>query len=293
MPSRPAWTGEIRIGLVSCAASLHPAVTRAEKIRYNYLNAETGNRLRQQYVDEVTGEVVPPEERVRGYQGSDGGHVMLTEAELDAVELAGSRVVEIVRFVALEEVDRIYCEHPFFVLPDDDDAAEAFAVIRDAMARAGVAGLGSLTIYRREHPVLIEPRGRGLIATTLRYPEEIRGDAPPLGALAERPAPADMVRLAGTLVRALEGPFAPDSFEDRHRAALLDLIEAKRTGAQWLLPGSSGDRAGRLSLADALRRSEARAAAPSRPPGRRDARLTAAPGARGLQAPAHRPRGVS
>lgn len=232
MASRPSWNGHLKLSLVSCAVSLFAATTQSEKISFNMLNKATGHRLRQQYIDEVSHDVVERDDRIRGYDLGDDRYVTVSEEEFDAVEIASTHMIDIDRFVEAEEIDRVYFDDCFFCAPDDEAGADAFAVIRDAMRDRNVVGIGRIVMYRRERPILIEPRGKGILATTLRYNYEVKDDAPYLGHVEAREASEEMIDLAGYIIDKKLGPFDPSQFQDRYQNALADLIEAKQAGKE-------------------------------------------------------------
>lgn len=262
MAARPTWSGFLRLSLVSCPVALFTATSRAGDVQFNMLHAETGNRIRMVPTDPETG----PVERsdiVKGYEIEKGRYVVLTSEELQAVRLETTRTLDIERFVDEDEIDRLYWNDPFFLVPDGEMAMEAFAVIREAMRRRGRVALGRLAMHQRERLMALEPRGRGIVAYTLRSrdevkdPEELFGDIPGL-----KPDP-QMVAIAGQIIEQLEGDFDPETFTDRYEDALRDLIQAKEKGAKPAAAKSPSPTPP-PDLMDALRRSLGAA-----PPGRR------------------------
>ena len=169
MAPRPNWKGFLKLSLVSCSVALYPTTTTSRRIRFNIINRATGNRIRNEIVDAETGEPVEQEDRVKGYQFEKGQYVLLEEDELDNVALESTHTIDIQQFVPVSDVDRIYLDESFYIVPQDDVAQEAFAVIREAMRKENLVGLARVVIYRREHLLLLAPRGKGLMATALRY----------------------------------------------------------------------------------------------------------------------------
>ena len=167
MAPRPNWKGFLKLSLVSCAVALYPATSTSQRVRFNILNRKTGNRIRNEVVDAETGDPVEQEDRVKGYQFEKGQYVLVEEDELDNVALESTHTIDIEQFVPVSEVDRIYLDESYYLVPQDDMAQEAFAVIRDAMREEELVGLARVVIYRREHLLLLAPRGKGLMATTL------------------------------------------------------------------------------------------------------------------------------
>ena len=142
MAPRPNWKGFLKLSLVSCSVALYPATTTSQRIRFNIINRKTGNRIRNEVVDAETGEPVEQEDRVKGYQFDKGQYVLVEEDELDNVALESTHTIDIEQFVPMSEVDRIYLDESFYLVPQDDVAQEAFAVIREAMRKEDLVGLG-------------------------------------------------------------------------------------------------------------------------------------------------------
>jgi len=171
---RATWNGHLRLSLVSCPVYLSPATTETKRIRLNQINAETGNRLKQQLVDSETGKVVERHQVAKGYEHDRFQYVLISDEELRALQVESSKVINLTRFVDRDEVDPVYLDAPYYVYPDGALAVEAFRVIGQAMAAKGLAGLAKVTLASRERQVLLEPRGVGLLMTTLRSADEVR-----------------------------------------------------------------------------------------------------------------------
>lgn len=254
MAPRPNWKGFLKLSLVSCAVALYPATTTSQRIRFNIINRNTGNRIRNEVVDADTGEPVEAEDRVKGYQFEKGQYVLVEEDELDNVALESTHTIEIEEFVPMADVDRIFLDESFYLVPQDEVAQEAFAVIREAMRKEELAGLARVVIYRREHLLLLQPRGKGLLATALRYKNEVRDEKDYFDDIENIKVPADMLKLATHILETKKGHFDPGKFEDRYENALQDLIKAKRAGKAP--PVVSEPRPSNvINLMDALRRS--------------------------------------
>jgi DNA end-binding protein Ku len=230
MAPRPNWKGFLKLSLVSCAVALYPATTTGQRIRFNIINRKTGNRIRNDVVDAETGEPVEPEDRVKGYEVDKDQYVMVDDEELDNVALESTHTIDVAEFVPMAEVDRIYLDESFYIVPQDDVVQEAFAVIREAMRKEDLAGLARVVIYRREHLLLLRPRGKGLMATTLRYKNEVRDETDFFDEIESIKVPPDMLKLATHILETKKGHFEPEKFEDRYENALKDLIKAKRAG---------------------------------------------------------------
>jgi DNA end-binding protein Ku len=277
MAPRPNWKGHLKLSLVSCAVALYPATSTSQRIRFNIINRKTGDRIRNDIVDAETGQPVEPEDRVKGYEFEKGRYVLVEEDELDNVALESTHTIDIEQFVPMAEVDRIYLDESYYLVPQDKMAQEAFAVIREAMREEDLVGLARVVIYRREHLLLLAPRGKGLMATALRYQSEVRNEKSYFDEIEDIKVPTDMLKLAVQIVESKKGRFDPSKFEDRYESALMALIKAKRAGKAP--PVVSEERPSNvINLMDALRRSarsdRSRQAAPARKSGARTKRVS-------------------
>jgi len=251
---RPNWKGFLKLSLVSCSVALYPATSTSERIRFHIINRQTGNRIRNDIIDAETGQPVEPEDRVKGYEFEKGQYVMVEDEELDNVALESTHTIDIEQFVPVSEVDRIYLDESYYIVPQDEVAQEAFAVIREAMRKEDLAGLARAVIFRREHLLLLRPRGKGLLATTLRYKNEVRNEETYFHDIPDIKVPADMLKLATQILETKKGHFDPAKFEDRYETALRELVLAKRAGKAP--PVTTEPRPSNvINLMDALRRS--------------------------------------
>ena len=254
MAPRPNWKGFLKLSLVSCAVAMYPATTTAQRIRFNIINRETGNRIHNEVVDAETGDPVEPEDRVKGFQVEKDHYVLVEDDELDNVALESTHTIDIDEFVPVADIDRIYLDESYYIVPQDDVAQEAFAVIREAMKKEDLAGLARVVVYRRERLLLLRPRGKGLLATTLRYKNEVRSEEDYFDDIPATKVPADMLKLATHILETKKGKFNPDKFEDRYENALIALIKAKHAGKKPPEP-SEAKPSNVINLMDALRRS--------------------------------------
>jgi DNA end-binding protein Ku len=174
MAVRAYWKGSLKLSLVSCPVLLYPASTSSDKTRFHMINKETGNRLKQQMVDAETGDVVESDQKGRGYELKKGEYVEIEKDELDAVQIESNHTIDIDSFVPKDEIDKRYLNHPYYIAPDGKAGVDAFAVIRDAMKDQDRVALARIVLTNREHIIAIEPLGKGLLGTTLRYPYELR-----------------------------------------------------------------------------------------------------------------------
>ena len=254
MAPRPIWKGYLKLSLVSCAVTMYTATSTSSRIRLHIINRETGNRIRNQAIDSETGDVVENESKVKGYELKNGKYVLLEDDELDQVALESTHTLEIETFVPREEVDEIYLDESFYIVPDDEVAYEAFAVIREAMRKKNMVGLGRVVMHRRERLLMLQPRGKGLAATALRYKPEVRKEDAYFDEIPTVKVPTDMLQLAEHILEQKKGHFDPDKFEDRYEDALSTLIKAKRAGKEP--PTSPSPKPSNvINLMDALRRS--------------------------------------
>ena len=254
MAPRPVWKGYLKLSLVSCSVAMYTATSTSSRIRLNIINRETGNRIRNQAIDSETGDVVEAENKVKGYETDGGKYVLLEEDELDDVALESTHTIDIESFVPREEVDEIYLDESFYIVPNDEVAYEAFAVIREAMKKKDWVGIGRVVTHRRERILMLQSRGKGIAATALRYKNEVRAEDTYFDEIPNIKAPADMIKLAEHILEQKEGHFEPGKFEDRYEDALQALIKAKRAGKEP--PTAPTPRPSNvIDLMDALRRS--------------------------------------
>jgi DNA end-binding protein Ku len=251
---RPSWRGYLKLSLVSCAVALYNASSSSERVSFNTLNRKTGNRLKQNLVDSVSGEAVDTADRVKGYQVAKGQYVMVEDTDLEALKIESTKTIEIETFVPQAEVDQIYVDSPYYLAPDDKVAEEAFAVIREAMTRKKMVGIGRVVLSRRERMLMLQPREKGMLATTLRYPYEVRQDAEYFGTISERKLPAEMVDIAQEIIGRMAGHFEPDTFKDRYEEAVVAMLQAKQAGQSFSVPEAPSP-GNVVDIMEALRRS--------------------------------------
>ncbi len=255
MAPRPSWKGYLKLSLVACAVELTGATTTSEKVKFKVINRETGNTVKRQYVDAVTGKAVDGDDEVKGYEIGKDEYLLVEDEEIEALQIESSHTLNIESFVDKAAIEQIYLDTPYYVTPADDVSAEAFAVIREAMARKGKAGLARIVLYRRERPVVIEPLGEGLLLTTLRYARLVRRPEDVLGDIETPKLDQEMIALAGHIIDQKKGEFDPSAFEDRYEQAILDLVRAKQAGHEPPKVRAGGRPSNVVNLFDALRRS--------------------------------------
>ncbi|AZO79843.1 MULTISPECIES: Ku protein [unclassified Bosea (in: a-proteobacteria)] len=230
MAPRPAWKGYLKLSLVSCAVELTSATDHSEKVSFRVINRKTGNTVRRQYIDSVSGKPVDSDDEVKGYEIGGDEYLLIEEDEIDAVQIESSHTLSIEQFVDRAAIPQIYFDQPHYLSPSDEISEEAFAVIREAMAKQRKAGIARIVLYRRERPVMIEPFDKGLLLTTLRYDKTVRQPDEVFDGLRKGKLDEELVDLATHIIEKKQATFDPSGFEDRYEEALLDLIEAKRKG---------------------------------------------------------------
>jgi DNA end-binding protein Ku len=254
MAPRANWKGYLRLSLVSCPIALYPASSLSEKVSFNRLNRKTGNRLKQQNVDSETGEVVPREDTARGYEVGKGQYLIVEDEELDAVQIESTRTIDIDQFVPKTEIDKRYIDSPYYIAPDGQVGQDAFAVIRDTIGKLNMVALGRVVLTRREHVIALEPKGRGLLGLTLRYPYEVRDEASYFEDIPDLKLSKEMLDLATHIVNTKSGHFDPSLFQDRYENALIDLLKKKEAGEK-IEPAPEAAAPRVVNLMDALRAS--------------------------------------
>jgi Ku protein len=254
MAPRAYWKGYLKLSLVSCPIALFPATSEREKISFHQINKNTGHRIRYRKVDAESGDEVEAGDIIKGYEVAKGEYIELEPEELEAVAIESKRVIDIDEFVPKEEIDELYLNNPYYIIPDGEVGQQAFAVIREAIKKEGMVAIAKVVFTSREHVIALEPRGKGMLGVTLRYPYEIRKEQEYFEDIPEEKIPKDMLDLASHIVETKAGHFDPDKFDDRYEDALKDLIRRKQSGKPIELP-EKREPAKVINLMDALRRS--------------------------------------
>ncbi|MGB7973499.1 MAG: Ku protein [Roseiarcus sp.] len=229
-PPRPYWKGYLKLSLVSCPIALYTATSSGERVAFRQINKKTGNRLRQQLVDEGTGEPIDPDDKGRGYEVDKGVYLQVEDEEIDAIAIESSHTIDIDSFVPKSEVDERYIDSPYYLVPENKVALEAFAVIRDAMLGKGMVALGRVVLSKRERVIMLQPRGKGLLGATLRYPYEVRDETIYFGDIGDIQIPKDMLALAEHILESKAATFDPTLFHDRYEEAVVAMLNEKRAG---------------------------------------------------------------
>ena len=255
MAPRPAWKGYLKLSLVSCAVELTGATSHSEKISFRVINRKTGNTVRRQYVDSVTGKPVADDDEVKGYETGDDEYLLVEEDEIESVQIESSHTLAIEHFVDRADIPQIYFDTPYYVTPSDEVSEEAFAVIREAMARQKKAGIARIVLYRRERPVMIEPFDKGLLLTTLRYDKTVRKPDEIFDGMGKEKIDPDLIDLATHIIDKKQAAFDPSGFDDRYEDALMELIRAKQKGKKPPVVQAAERPANVVNLFDALKKS--------------------------------------
>ncbi len=231
MVARPFWKGYMKLSLVTCPVAMMAATSESEKVRFHVLNRRTGNRILSQYVDAGTGKPVDEANEVKGYARGEDDYVLLDDEELESIELESARTIDIQSFVATESIDWIWYDTPYYLTPDDPIGEQAYCVIRDAMRSTAMVGVSRLVLNRRERAVILKPRDNGIVLWTLRFGDEVRDPGEYFASIREVEPDAELMRLIGDLIKSRKKPWSPDIVADPVQERLLDIIEAKKKGA--------------------------------------------------------------
>ncbi len=231
MPARAYWSGQLRLALVSIPIELYSATRSAGSIALNQIHEPTGKRIKYEKTVPGIGPV-DPDDIVKGYEIEKGKYVLLSDEEIENVKLESRKTLELVQFVDAAEIEPIYFDKPYFVVPKDELAEEAFRVVRDALKAAKKVGLGQLAMRGHEYLISLKPCGRGMILETLRYADEVNKASGFFRSIGEEKAPEELMDLATSIIDKRTSPFDPGRFKDRYDEALMAVIDAKRGKAK-------------------------------------------------------------
>jgi DNA end-binding protein Ku len=254
MAARPTWQGHLKLSLVTCPVALYTATSSASHVSFHLINPDTNNRIRMVATDPDTGPV-ERSDLVKGYEVSKDEYVLFDDADFEKVKLESTRTIDINQFVDEDDIDRLYWDDPFYVVPEKGVGAEAFAVIRDAMKAAGKIAIGCLVLRNRERQIALEVRGKGLVAYTLRPHEEVRDAQDFFDDIPTVKADKDMVDIATRIIGQKEADFDPTGFKDRYDDALKEMIRNKQKGGKGLVEAPEPDDTNVVDLMAALRAS--------------------------------------
>jgi DNA end-binding protein Ku len=274
-PPRPYWKGYLKLSLVTCPISLYTATASGEKVTFRQINKKTGNRLKQQLVDEQTGDVVESADKGKGYEVEKGVFLHIDEEEIEAIAIESNHTIDIDRFVLKSQIDERYVDSPYYLVPTDKAGLDAFSVIRDSMRDKGMVALGRAVLSKRERVLMLQPWGKGLLGTTLRYAYEVRADVDYFDDIPDVQIPTDMLTLAEHILETKKAKFDATQFHDRYEQAIIELVNVKKAGMpptakQKLVPrivgGTDLMAALRQSIADSEKQEKAAVKAPAAAP---------------------------
>ncbi len=227
MASRAVWKGQLRLSLVSIPVEVHPATRSGARISFRQIHGPSGKPVRYQKSVPGVGPI-KSEDILKGYELPDDEYLLLEPGEIDEIKLETRKTLELVQFVELGEISPLYYDKPYYVVPTDELAEDAYRVLRDALRKSGKVGLGQLTMRGREYLCALKPCGDGLLLETLRYADEIREAEPLFSSIEDDEADSDLLAVATQLIDRKTKPFDAHAFKDSFDAALRDLIERKR-----------------------------------------------------------------
>ena len=227
---RAQWKGFIKFGEVSCGVGLYTAASTSDRIAFHTLNKATGNRVNRIFVDSETGKPVEREEQTKGFEVENGQYIMIDPEEVAATIPESDKTLAIDTFIPCSDVDDVYFDKPYYLVPTDRVSSDAFTALRDAMAKSKVAAIAQTVLFRRVRTVLIRAHGKGLIATTLQYDYEVRSSEKAFEEMPKLRIKGEMLDLAKHIIATKKGAFDPAEFDDRYEAALGELVKAKIEG---------------------------------------------------------------
>jgi len=226
MAARAYWQGQIRLALVSIPVEIYSATRSGATVAFRQIHEPSGKRVHYEKVVQGIGPV-DRDEILKGYEYKKGNYVLLDDEEIDAVKLESKKTLELTQFVDADSIDPIYFDKPYYVVPADDLAEEAFIVVREALRRSKKVGIGQLAMRGREYVVSLKPCGRGMVLETLRYDDELNKAASYFRTIGDGKPDEDLLDLATSLIDKKSGEFDAGDFHNRYVDALKDLIEKK------------------------------------------------------------------
>jgi DNA end-binding protein Ku len=227
MAARPIWRGQIRIGLVSIPVEIYSATKSGASIAFHQIHEPSGKRIKYEKVVPGIGPV-DRDEIIKGYEVSKGEYVLLEPEEIESVKLESRKTLDLSQFVDLSDIDPIYFDKPYYVVPADDLAEEAFIVVREALRKSKKVGIGQLAMRGQEYVVGVKPCGRGMLIETLRYADEVNKAQGYFRDIGDAKPDADLLDMATSLIERKTGKFDASEFHNRYVDALKDLIAEKR-----------------------------------------------------------------
>ncbi|TCU37724.1 Ku protein [Rhizobium azibense] len=254
MAARASWKGHLKIGDLVCAVGLYTAISGSDRLSFNIINRKTGHRVERQFVDSETGKPVEREDQVKGYQLDNGEYIVIEGEEIANVMPESDKIMDVKSFIALDEIDKLYFDRPYYLAPVDESDEEALRLIARSMRENNVAALAQAVLFRRNRTLLIRQREDYVIATMLNFDYEVRSAGPVFKDIPDIKFDREMLELAGHIIGTKRGVFEPSEYEDRYEAALTELVKAKIEGRA--LPKTKPKPEGKVvDLMEALRQS--------------------------------------
>ncbi|WP_231467580.1 Ku protein [Novosphingobium sp. CECT 9465] len=291
MAARAYWQGQIRLALVSIPVEIYPATKSGASISFRQIHEPSGKPISYEKIVQGMG-AVDRDDIVKGYEISKGNYVLLDEDEIEAVKIESRKTFELVQFVDQHEIDVLYYEKPYFVIPADDLADEAFIVLREALRKARKVGLGQLSVRGREILASLKPCGKGLVLETMRYADEVQRAQTYFKDIPDQKPDSELLDLATTLIEKKSAPFKAETFEDRYIEALKSLVarKAKSKGKKILEdvdePTAKGSNV--IDLMAALKKSVGSSAETAKPASRTRSKTKPKPKTRTPSAPSRK-----
>lgn len=251
---RPSWEGHLKLSLVACPVALFSATTRGNDVSFHLIHKKTHSRIRMVPHDPKLG-AVKRTDLQRGFEVSKNRYVVLSNAEIDAARIESTKNIEIESFVEMDAIDRVYWDQPYYVAPNGKNATEAYTIIREAMEKTQRIAIGRVVMHTRERVVAVEPRGRGLLLTTLRSHDEIRDEDSFFRGIPARRPDRKMLSIAEKIIDQQAEAFDPSDFTDRYEDALRKIIKRKQKGQKIAAPPVEEEQTEDSDLLAALRRS--------------------------------------
>lgn len=253
MAARPTWQGHLKLSLVTCPVAMYTATASSSHVSFHLINPDTNNRIRMVPTDPDTGPV-ERSDLVKGYEVSKDEYVLFDDADFDKVKLESTKTISIDEFVDEKSIDRLYWDDPFYIVPENGVGAEAFAVIREAMKKAGKIAIGCLVLRGRERQLALEVHGKGLVAYSLRPHDEVRDADDYFDDIPTVKADKDMVEIAARIISQKAADFDPTHFKDRYDEALREMVKAKQKG-QGVVEAPEPEDTNVIDLMEALKAS--------------------------------------
>jgi len=260
---RAQWKGYLKLDEIVCHVALYSGATTAERTRFHTINKATGNRVRREFVDEKTGKPVEREDQVKGYETSKGDYIILEQEEIDAAIPQSDKTLKVEAFVALDDIDTVFFDKPYYLAPADAVSAPAFDLIREGLKRKKAAALAEAVLFRRARMLMVRAHDNGLVANTLNFDYEVRPASEAFDDIPKLKIDKKMLGLASHIIDTMVGEFNPAEFDDRYDAALAELVKAKIEGRAIKLPKKQKT-AKVIDLMAALEQSAKVAAKPAR-----------------------------